>query len=76
MKTNITLKIDEDLLQEARLWAAQEGIYVSALLSRHLEKLVRERKGYEGAQRRALARLKKGMKLSWQGPSTRGELHE
>lgn len=76
MKANITLTIDDDLLHEARIWAAQEGVYVSTLLSRHLEKLVRERKGYEAARQRALARLKKGMKLNWHPPSSRDTLHE
>jgi hypothetical protein len=75
MKANITLKIDEDLLREARIWAAQEGKYVSTLLGEHLEKLVRDRKSYDAACQRALARLKKGTKLGWR-PSTRGERHE
>jgi len=76
MKTNITLKIDDDLLREAKIMAAQEDTSVSALLTRQLENLVRERRGYEGARRRALARLKRGWDLGWTAPASRDELHE
>lgn len=76
MKTNITLKIEADLLREARILAAEDGSSVSALLSRRLEQMVRERKGYAQAQRRALARLRKGFDLHWTPPRSRDELHE
>ena len=60
MKANITLKIDSALLREARVLAAEEGRSVSALLAERLESLVRERKAFDRARRRALARLGKG----------------
>lgn len=76
MKTNITLKLDADLLREVRVMAAQEGTSISALLAARLEKMVRERKAYDGARRRALARLKQGLDLRWTSPRSRDELHE
>ena len=76
MKTNITLKLDADLLHEVRIMAANEGTSISALLATRLEKMVRERKAYEGARRRALARLKEGFDLRWTPPRSRDELHE
>jgi hypothetical protein len=76
MKSNITLKIDAELLREARILAAQEDTSISALLGRQLENLVRQRKAYEGARRRALARLKSGWNLGWKAPHSRDELHE
>jgi hypothetical protein len=76
MKTNVTLKIDSDLLREARVLAAQEGSSISAMLSARLEQAVRERKGYHLARRRALARLKTGFDLDWTPPRSRDELHE
>jgi hypothetical protein len=76
MKTNITLKLDADLLREVRILAATEGTSISALLTERLEKMVRERKAYEGARRRALARLKEGFDLQWTPPRSRDELHE
>jgi hypothetical protein len=76
MKTNITLKIEADLLREARVLAAMEGSSISALLAAKLEQTVRERKGYSQARRSALARLRKGFELNWTPPRSRDELHE
>jgi hypothetical protein len=76
MKTNITLKIEAELLREARVLAAQEGTSISALLAARLEQAVRERKGYQQARKRALTRLRKGFNLRWTPPSSRDELHE
>jgi hypothetical protein len=76
MKTKITLSLDADLLRETRMIAAEEGRSVSALVSDRLESLVRERKAFERARRRALARLRKGLDLRWTPPSSRDELHE
>jgi len=76
MKTNITLKLDADLIREAKILAAQEGSSVSALLAQKLEDLVRKRKDYENARRSALARLEKGYELHWTPPRSRDELHE
>ncbi len=76
MKTNVTLKVDADLLREARVIAAEEGRSVSALLTDRLEAAVRERKAYSRARRRALARLREGLDLRWAPPKSRDELHE
>lgn len=76
MKTNITLKIEADLLREARVLAALEGSSISALLAAKLEQTVRERKGYCQARRSALARLRTGFDLQWTPPGSRDELHE
>jgi len=76
MKTNVTLKIDAALLRETRVIAAEEGRSVSALLTDRLEALVRERKAFDRARRRALARLRKGLDLRWTPPESRDELHE
>lgn len=76
MKTNVTLKLDAKLLKEARILAAEEGSSISGLLASRLEELVRERKGYDRARRRALARLRVGIDLEWKRPRSRDELHE
>jgi len=76
MKTNLTLKIDSDLLREARVLAAEEGSSISALVSLHLEQAVREKKGYNQARRRALARLRSGFDLQWTPSASRDELYE
>lgn len=76
VKTNVTLKVDSDLLREARVIAAEEGRSVSALLTDRLESLVRDRKAFDRARRRALARLREGLDLRWMPPRVRDELHE
>jgi len=76
MKTNVTLKLDADLLREARVIAAEEGRSISALLTDRLEAMVRDRKAFDKARRRALARLREGLDLQWTPPNFRDELHE
>ncbi|MGA8309067.1 MAG: hypothetical protein WB755_03495 [Terriglobales bacterium] len=76
MKSNITLKLDAALLREVRVLAAEEGTSISALLAARLEQIVRERKTYERARKRALARLREGLDLRWTPPRSRDELHE
>ena len=76
MRTNVTLKIDTDLLREVRVVAAQEGRSISALLAERLEALVRERRAFDRARKRALGRLRSGLDLQWTRPTSRDELHE
>jgi Family of unknown function (DUF6364) len=76
MKANITLKLDADLLREIRILAAEQGTSISAMLSEHLEQVVRERKNYDRARRRAVALLREGLDLHWKKPHSRDELHQ
>lgn len=76
MKTNITLKLDADLLREARILAAEQHTSISALLAARLEEIVRQRKTYDRARRRALARLREGLDIQWTPPRSRDEIHE
>lgn len=76
MKTNLTLKLDRDLVREARIMAAEQGSSISALLAAQMEKMVKERKDYALAKRKALALLRKGFDLRYQTPASRDELHE
>lgn len=76
MKTNITLKLDSDLLREVKILAAEEDTSISALLAARLEQIVRERRTYDRSRKRALARLREGLDLKWAPPRSRDELHE
>jgi len=76
MKANITLKLDADLLSQLRALAAKDNTSISAMLSRRLEQMVRERKSYNSARRRALVRLREGMDLRWKPAGSRDEIHE
>jgi len=75
MKTNITLKLDRELLREIRILAAEEHTSISALLASHLTAMVRERKSYDRARSRALARLQEGFDIDWKSARSRDELH-
>ena len=76
MKANVTLKIDTELLREARILAAEEDSSISALLAAKLEQAVRERKGFRQARERAKARLQAGYDLGWTPPASRDEIYE
>lgn len=75
-KSNITLELDSELLRAARVLAAEEGRSLSSLIADKLAVMVRERRGFARARRRALARLRTGLDLGWTPPRDRAELHE
>jgi predicted transcriptional regulator len=75
-KTNITLKLDAELLRSVKVLAAQRGTSVSALLTEKLEEITKKDEEYERAMKRAIARMEKGWALGWQKPKSRDELHE
>jgi predicted transcriptional regulator len=76
MKTNVTLRIDMDLLKEAKVLAARQGTSLSRMLSETLEEIVRRELAYERAKDRALKRLKRGFDLQWHPAGSRDELYE
>jgi len=76
MKTNITLKLDRDLLRKAKILAAEKETSVSRLVSEQLERAVRDSEGYDQAKRRALARMKRASHLGYTPPASRDESYE
>jgi hypothetical protein len=74
-KTNITLKLDKDLIRRVRVLAAEKGTSVSALLSAKLEEELSQRSRYEEAKKHALAVLAEGWDLGGV-PPTREQTHE
>lgn len=76
MKSSITLRLDAALLREIRILAAEGGTSIGALLCAQLEQVIRERKTYPRARKRALARLRKGLDLRWTSSRSRDELHK
>jgi hypothetical protein len=75
-KTNITLKLDADLLRSVKVIAAQRGTSVSALLAQKLEEIVKKEDEYERAMKRSIAIMREGWNLGWKKPKSRDELHE
>lgn len=76
MQANITLKLDAELIREARVIAAREGTSVSQLMSDLLEERIRRDRVYEKARRRAVSRMRQGHDLQWSPPASRDELYE
>jgi hypothetical protein len=75
MKQNITLSIDKQLIQKARVIAARRGSSVSRMLADELAQLVSDSERYEQSRIQAIADLELGMDLGVQKVS-RDELHE
>ena len=70
--TNVTLKVQADLLRRAKVVAAEGGTSLSALLTRKLAELAGEDAEYEAARRHAFRSLDRGWHLgrgssSWAG---------
>jgi len=76
MGRNITLAFDDEILREAKILAAQEGLSVSGLLRRELTRLVEDQRGFVKARRAALRRLAQGTSLGGAAPPARDELHD
>jgi len=74
--TNLTLKLDRELLRAVKVAAAEKGTSISAVVTAKLEEFVNEKRDYERAMKRALARMKKGWPLGWEKPKSRDELHD
>jgi predicted transcriptional regulator len=75
-KTNITLKLDADLLRRVKVIAAERGTSVSAIMAAELHEMIAKEDAYEEAKRRAMALMREGWNLGWKKPKSRDELHE
>ena len=73
---NITVKVDGELAQEAKVLAARRGTSLSRLVAEHLRALVDEDQAYAAAKERALRRLKRGYDLGWKSSVSRADLHD
>jgi hypothetical protein len=76
MGRNITLSFDDEILREARILAAQQGLSVSAFLRRELSRLVEDQRGFLKARDAALRRLAHGTSLGGGALLARDELHD
>lgn len=57
-KRNLTIQLDEETIDRARVIAAKRGTSISGLLRTQIEQLVDDRDDYERARERALYYLK------------------
>ncbi len=75
-KTNITLKLDRELLKKMKILAATREMSISALVTVQLEKLVSESGESDAIRKRAIARMRKGFDLGFTPAKSRDELYE
>ena len=75
MLKNITLKIDDQILNRVRHLAVDENKSVSAWVTELIEKTLNEADGYEQARREAIDALSAGFHLGGQ-PLSREALHD
>jgi antitoxin component of RelBE/YafQ-DinJ toxin-antitoxin module len=76
MARNITVAIDEDVLQAARVAAARRGVSISALLREQLLRIARTDEQYEVARRAALEWMERGASLGLEARVSREDLHD
>jgi hypothetical protein len=76
LRRNVTLSLDDEIIQKARVLAARRNLSVSALLRDELSRLVAEDDAYQTAMHAALERLKRGSRLGGGRLPKRDELHE
>jgi hypothetical protein len=75
-KVNVTVSLNRQTLQKARVLAARRATSISKLLAAEIEALVGEDDAYQHAERQAMALLDKGFSLGGVIYGTRGEWHE
>jgi hypothetical protein len=75
-KQNLTVSLDRQTVQKARVLAARRSMSISGLLAEQIETMVGEEEAYERAQRQALALLDKGFPMGGTIRSSRDEWHE
>jgi hypothetical protein len=75
-KQNVTISLDRQTIQKAKVVAARRSTSISGLLARQIEILVGEEEAYEHAERQAMALLDQGFHLGGVIRAGRDELHE
>ncbi len=75
VQSNVTLKMDDALLKQARKVAVEENTSLSAWVTGLILENLRRKGDYQAARARALARMEQGLSLA-PGRFSRDELHE
>ena len=76
MKQNITLALDREVLLAARVFAAQQGTSVSAMLAEELREKIGKDRRYEHSKQIALSMLEQPWSLGGLGINNREVLHD
>jgi hypothetical protein len=75
-KQNLTISLDRQTIQKAKIITARRSTSISALLARQIEFLVSDDEDYERARRQAMALLDQGFHLGGVIRASRDDLRE
>jgi Family of unknown function (DUF6364) len=75
-KQNLTISLDRQTIQKAKVVAARRSTSISGLIARQIEIIVGEEEAYERAERQARILLDEGFHLGGEIRVTRDDLHE
>lgn len=75
MQSNVTLKLEDGLLKEARKVAVENDSSLSAWVAGLIAETLAQRGNFHAAKARALARMERGFPLT-SGRIAREDLHE
>ena len=75
-KQNLTISLDRQTIQKAKVVAARRSTSISGLVARQIEILVGEEEAYERAERQAMMFLDRGFHLGCVIAVGREDLHE
>ena len=75
-KQNLTISLDRETIQKAKILAARRSTSISGLLAHQIEIVVGEEEAYERAERQAMTLLDQGLHLGGVIRVSRDELHE
>jgi len=75
-KQNLTISLDRQTIQKAKVVAARRATSISGLVARQIEILVGEEEAYERAERQAMNLLDQGFHLGGVVRVSRDDLHE
>ncbi len=76
VRRNLTLQLDEETVQKAKVLAARRSTSVSRLVADEIDRLVDDDDSYRQARRRALDHLEQGFSLGGGALPERASLHE
>lgn len=76
MKQNVTLSLETDLLQQAKVLAARRNLSLSKLLAEDIAVQVAQARQYDQAKQQALVLLNQKFALGGQRVQDRDELHD
>jgi hypothetical protein len=75
-KQNLTISLDRQTIQKAKVVAARRATSISGLVARQIEILVGEEEAYERAERQAMSLLDQGFHLGGVVRVSRDDLHD